>query len=274
MRIELIDERGNRKRCAAFPRLVEADAHVLAHPLGGEAEALGLQLVHRLPAILHLPGLRRAFRDDRDDFLDVQLVALGECDRFGQTLGDADDADLVHHLGELARAGAADQRGHLGVGVDHRLRALEFGRVAAAHDAELAVDGAGLAARDRRVDEADAALFRLCMNFPGDSGRRRRVIDENRAALHARQGAVVPVDDGAHVVVVADAHHHEVAILGGVARRCGVFSAVLFRPLLRLGGGAVVDRDVVAAFLREMSGHRVAHDAQAEERDFRHRFVS
>ena len=76
--LELVDERGHRQARADFPRLVEADAHVLAHPLGGEAEAFGLQLVHLLPAVLHLPGLRRALGDDADHFLDVELVALRE----------------------------------------------------------------------------------------------------------------------------------------------------------------------------------------------------
>src|SRR4051794_6434013 len=126
-RVELVDERSERQCGAAFPRLVEADAHVLPHPLGGEAEALGLQLVHRLPPVFHLPGLGCALGDDADHLLDVQLVALGEGHRFGEALGDADDADLVHHLGELAGARSADKRRHLGVDVDHRLRALEVG---------------------------------------------------------------------------------------------------------------------------------------------------
>src|SRR2546430_14927711 len=104
MRPELVDERSERQSRAGFARLIEADAHVLPHPLGGEAEALGLQLVHLLPAVLHLPGLRRALGDDANHLLDLELVALRERDRFGETLRDAGDADLVDHLGELAGA--------------------------------------------------------------------------------------------------------------------------------------------------------------------------
>ena len=42
-------------------------------------------------------------------------------------------------------------------------------------------------------------------------------------------------------------------------------------PLLGLGGGAVVDRDLVAALGLEMPGHRIAHDAETEKRHLRHR---
>jgi hypothetical protein len=67
--------------------------------------ALGLELAHRLPAVVHLPRLRRALRDHADDFLEVQVVAPGEGDAFGERLRDADDAELIHHLGELTGAG-------------------------------------------------------------------------------------------------------------------------------------------------------------------------
>ena len=107
-----------------------------------------------------------------------------------------------------------------------------------------------------------------------DFRRRCGVVDEHCALFHAGECAACAQRNFTHVVIVADAHHHEIAILCRLARRPRVLSAVLLRPLLGLGGGAVVDRDVMAAFLREMSRHRVAHDAQAEERDFRHRFVS
>ena len=41
-------------------------------------------------------------------------------------------------------------------------------------------------------------------------------------------------------------------------------------PCLGLGRGAVVDRDLVALG-REVAGHRIAHDAETEECDLRHR---
>src|SRR5256885_8965525 len=83
MRPELVDERSERQSRAGFARLIEADAHVLPHPLGGEAEAFGLQLVHLLPPVLHLPGLRGALGDHADHFLDLELVPFAEGDRLG-----------------------------------------------------------------------------------------------------------------------------------------------------------------------------------------------
>ena len=50
-----------------------------------------------------------------------------------------------------------------------------------------------------------------------DLGRRGRVIDEHRARAHRRERAVGAERDRAHVVVVADAHQHEL----GVRRRGG-----------------------------------------------------
>ena len=171
-------------------------------------------------------------------------------------------------------AGLADQRAHLGVGIEHGLGSVEDGLLAAAHDAELPIHRACLAAGHRCIDEADALVFRLLMDFTRHRRRRGRVVDEDRAFLHAGENPVVAIDHRAHIVVVADAHHDEVAVLGCLARRRRVLAAVFFRPLLGLRRGAVVHRDIVAAFLEQVAGHRVAHDAQAEERDFRHRYVS
>ena len=53
---------------------------------------------------------------------------------------------------------APHQDAGLGVGIDHRFRAVERRLLAAHHDRELAVLGAGLAAGDRRVEEIDALV--------------------------------------------------------------------------------------------------------------------
>src|SRR5687768_7072335 len=103
VRVELVDERGDREARTGFPRFPKADAEILSHPLDGEAEAFGLELAHLLPAILHLPGLRGPFRDHRYDLLQIQVRSFCKSQGFGQRLGQAGDADLVDHLGELAR---------------------------------------------------------------------------------------------------------------------------------------------------------------------------
>src|SRR5262249_34621570 len=127
-----------------------------------------------------------------------------------------------------------------------------------------------LPARHRRVDEIEAALLGLAVELARDLGRRGGVVDEHRALAHAGIGTLRPHRDLAHVVVVADAHHDEVLPGGGLLRGGGGAPAILLRPLLGLGGGAVVDGELVPALVLEMSGHGIAHDAQAEKRHLRH----
>ena len=102
---------------------------------------------------------------------------------------NAGDADLVDHLGELARAMGAHQHAGPGIGIDHRLGAVEGGLLAADHHRQLAVLGAGLAAGDRRVEEIDARLLGLLGDLAGELGRGRRVVDQHRALAHAREHA-------------------------------------------------------------------------------------
>jgi hypothetical protein len=100
------------------------------------------------------------------------------------------------------------------------------------------------------------------------------VVDQDGVLSHAGKGALLAVDHRAHVIVVADAHHDEIAVLGRLARRRGMLAAVLLDPLLSLGRGAVIDRNVVAAFFLQVARHGIAHDAESKERNFRHRLVS
>ena len=129
-------------------------------------------------------------------------------------LDDPGDAYLVDHLGKLAGAGRAHQGDRLAVAIHHRLGLGEGRLLPAAHDGELAVDRARLAARNRRIDEAESRLLGLRLQLARQIGRGRGVVDEDRALLHAGEGAVLAVDDRTHVVVVADAAEHDVAVLG------------------------------------------------------------
>src|SRR3546814_1457786 len=83
--VELIDERRDRQPGAIGTRLLERETEVLAHPVDGEAE-VELALVHRLPAIDHLPALRRAAGDRLEYLAGVEPGRLGEMKRFGKTL--------------------------------------------------------------------------------------------------------------------------------------------------------------------------------------------
>ena len=131
-----------------------------------------------------------------------------------QPLHNAGDANLVHHLGELPRAGRAHQIAGARVSGDHFLGLRERLRVAAAHHCEHAVLGAGLAAGDRRVDEIEAAPFGFGVQFACDLRRRGGVIDDDRAFARAGEHAVLTEHHFAQVVVVADAGHDEILAFG------------------------------------------------------------
>src|SRR4051794_29714170 len=85
--------------------------------------------------------------------------------------------------------------------------------------------------------------------------------------------AVFTERDFAQIVVVADAGHHEILALRGSVRRRRGLATILLRPLLGLGSGAVIDRDLMAAFVLEMPGHRKAHHAKTDKRHLRHNLL-
>ena len=85
-------------------------------------------------------------------------------------------------------APAGPSSAHLpGIGRHHRLGPGIGGLAAAAHDGELAVHRARLAARDRRIDEIEARRLRRRRQLARDGGRRRGVIDEQRALASSRR---------------------------------------------------------------------------------------
>src|SRR5260221_12431285 len=75
--VEAGDHLGDRELSADFPRGLGADAQVLSHPIHRKAE-LELVVDHGLAAVLHLPGLRRAFGDHVEYELRVQAGLDGE----------------------------------------------------------------------------------------------------------------------------------------------------------------------------------------------------
>jgi hypothetical protein len=95
------------------------------------------------------------------------------------------------------------------------------------------------------------------------------VIDET-APCAAVKGAAVAQGDFAQVGIIADAGHDEVLALGGLLGRRGEAAAELRNPFLRLGGGAIVDRDLVTTLGLEMAGHGIAHHAEPEKCHLRH----
>ncbi len=269
--VELVDQGCHGQARAVEPRLLEADGQVLAHPVDGEAE-FELAPAHGRRAVLHLPGLGRALGDGGEHLVHVEAGLQAEVERLGQPLNDPRDAELIDHLGELPGARGADQVRRPGITIDHGLGALEVGRLAAAHDRQHAVLGARLAARDGRVDGADATLRAEAQELAGDNGRSRGVVDEEAAGGETGEDPRLAQDHGAQVVVVADAGEGHLGAFGRGARARRAPPAVpsVFRdPGFGLGFCTVIDRNVVAGG-GDVPGHGIAHHAETDEGDLGH----
>ena len=119
-----------------------------------------------------------------------------------------------------------------GVGIDHRLGAVEVGRLAADHDRELAVLGAGLAAGDRRVEEVAAPCPSPPRAISRATSAEAVVWSTKMAPLPCRRRRRRRPDDAAHVVVVADAGEDDLGALGRLGRRRGGLAAMRRDPVL------------------------------------------
>jgi hypothetical protein len=90
---------------------------------------------------------------------------------------------------------------------------IEGGWVAATHHGQGAVLRAGLTARNGGVDEGHTLCFRRGVQFPRHVGRGGGVVDHGGAGAHARQHAIGAQHDRTQIVVVADAHEHDLGTL-------------------------------------------------------------
>ena len=147
---------------------------------------------------------------------------------------------------------------------------VEDGLIATAHHCQHAVFSTGLAAGDRRVDKVGAAGRRCRIEFAGDFGRGGGVVDEDGAGLQGFEGAALAGCHRAQVIVIADAAEDEVGAIGGLRRGWSRSAAELLSPFFGFRGRAVIDRHIVTALDLQVTGHRIPHDAQTNERDFCH----
>ena len=268
--IVVVDQRGDRQLGAVALRLAATNGEVFAHPVDGEAE-VELARVHRLPAIVHLPGLRRPLGDRLHDEVEVEPGGLGKGDGFRQALKQTGNGDLVDHLGELPGARWANAVDGPGVAGDQRFGALERLLVAADHDGQRARLRARLPARYGRVEEGYAAGATRRVERARHFRRGGRMVDERGAGAHTLEGAMLARCDGAQIVVVADAAKDEVGAQCRRRRRVGrAPAAVLGHPRGRFGGVAVIDGDLMPALPEEVPGHGESHDAEADPRHPRH----
>ena len=201
----------------------------------------------------------------RPAFLAKWMPSASPCTRPG-------DADLVDHLGELAGARAARSA----CTCAHRRRSpSRRGRNGSASPPHITVStpfsapawppdtGASTKSKPR--------FFALGVELARDLGRGGGVIDEHRALLHAGEGAVCAERTSRRSLSLPT---HIITKSWPSAASFGVAAALppnCLDPFLGLGGGAVVDGDLVAALVLEVPGHGVAHDAKTEKRHLRHR---
>src|SRR4029079_4530872 len=141
--IEVVDQPRDRQISAVRSGLIETNAQVLTHPIHGETE-VELAGVHGPPAVFHLPRLRGALRDRRDQRLDVEAGTFPEVDRFGEALNNAGDGNLIGHFRQLTRSRRTHAANAARMAFDHRLGMSEGGYIAARHHGKRAGFGSRL----------------------------------------------------------------------------------------------------------------------------------
>jgi hypothetical protein len=193
----------------------------------------------------------------------------GEQQRFGHGFDVQRDDDLVGHLRGLAVAIAADERDVLAHRLEQRLHALEGGFITADHDRQRGVLRADLATGHWRVEVSAADGGDARGEVLGGDRRDRTHVHHHLAIGETRRNALLAEQHLLHVGRVGQHQEDDVGTLGDAARaravrgaRCGNVSRYL---------AARVHEDLVACG-DEVAAHRPAHDAQADETEFRRCF--
>ena len=212
--------------------------------------------------------MRCALANHVQHLLHVQTGFHAKGHSFAQTLQQSGDANLVDHFGELACATLTHQGDRLGEGHGHGLHALKRCRLTTAHHRQHAIDGTRFATRHGGIDKMHTQRLGRCKQFTRHLGRGGGVVHQHGTSFHASQGAIDAQHDSAQIVIVADAAKHHVGALSGLTwgGRTGLVGK-LRAPVGGFGGVAVVHRDMVSCQC-QVTGHRVTHDAQADEGNF------
>ena len=114
----------------------------------------------------------------------------------------------------------------------------------------------------------DAAFLRLLIDADGERGRGSRHIGSVCACGKVCENAVRAKIDLLHILWIADDGDDGILPRRALARTFAVTCAAR-KKRCRLAFRAVVDAELIAC-IDEMSCHRCAHDAEADESNFFH----
>ncbi|CAB5003283.1 unannotated protein [freshwater metagenome] len=198
-----------------------------------------------------------------DHAANVEACGLGEVEPFGQRLAQADDADLVRHLGELTGARLAHQHHAGAVGGDYRSDPIEGGLVATDHHRQRAVAGTVDTTRHRRVEEHTTVFGDLRRHTAGGLGRSGGVVEPHRALRH---DCGDPVGNGFEFTVGGQRTDHEFAIDHSVGGVRGGSAAVFGHPAIGDSGGHIAHGDLMPG-RGQVGGDVPAHVPDADDGD-------
>ena len=156
---------------------------------------------------------------------------------------------------------------------EHRLGRGEVLAGAAHHDRQRALDGPGLAAGDRRVEDPEALL--VPASAASSAATSGRMVEKSMTSAPGRgvgEHAVLAGQHGPDVGRVRDHGRHHVRVPDRVGDALGAPAARLDQ-LVGLGRAAVVAGDLEPG-LDQVGGHGPAHDAEPDESDLRHSLPS
>ena len=136
------------------------------------------------------------------------------------------EQEVVHELGELARAQGTEQAYGIAERRQDRQRHFEGGLVATDHDQQAAFGGGGPSSAHRRVDHRRPDGGERVAERDASLGVDRAVDRHDRAGAEAGCDAVGSLDHIRDVVVVDDADGDDVGLVASSAGDAAVRAAV------------------------------------------------
>jgi len=131
------------------------------------------------------------------------------------------------------------------------------------HEGERAVDGADLAAADRRVEKRATALTGRSGQAPRRGWGNRGRVHDDRVRLHGREDAIGPFEHRGNVGTIRQHRDDDARLSRDVRRRGGGRSSGGDQRVYRAATAAVHDH--VELVLAEVEGHGLAHEAKTDE---------